>query len=152
MRILWPTSALAILSLGAAGDAGADAGTPTAAHVRSANERLEDVTAALADGYTAIPCAGGFDGATAVHYVNPKYFEDAVPDIGRPQGLFYEQRNDGRLNLVAVEYVVVAGPASLEGQPLKFVRGLDRYRLVVWAWTPNPLGVFADAHPDASCE
>jgi hypothetical protein len=152
MRMLWQASVLAILSLGAVGTAGADAGTPMAAHVRSANERLEDVAAARAVGYTAIPCAGGFDGATAVHYVNSTYLQDAVPNIGRPQGLLYESNGDGRLTLVAVEYVVVAGPASLDGQPLKFVRALDRYRLVVWAWKPNPLGVFADANPDASCE
>ena len=152
MRVPLQASALAILSLGVVGIAVADAGAPTAAHVRSANERLENVSEALAEGYTAIPCAGGFDGATAVHYVNSKYLRDAAPDIGRPQGLFYEQRDDGRLDLVAVEYIVVAGPVSLEGQQFKLVRAPDRYRLVVWAWKPNPLGVFADASPDSSCE
>ncbi|MBN9090733.1 MAG: hypothetical protein J0J01_27795 [Reyranella sp.] len=152
MRVLGRASALVILSLGAAGGVIADAGTPMAAHVRSANERLEDVTAALAEGYTAIPCADGFDGATAVHYVNSKYLQDAVPDIGRPQGLLYENNGDGRLTLVAVEYVTMAGPVSLGGQPFKLLLAPDRYRLVVWAWKPNPLGGFAEANPDASCE
>ena len=152
MRVLWQASAIALLSASAVGTAMADGGLPTAAHVRSANERLENVTAALAEGYTAIPCAGGFDGATAVHYVNSTYLRDAGPDVARPQGLFYRQCDDGMLELMAAEYVVGAGPASLEGQPLRFERGLDRYRLVVWAWRPNPLGVFADANPDASCE
>jgi len=152
MRILWQASALAILSLAAVGDAVADAGVPMAAHVRSANERLEDVAAALAEGYTAIPCAGGFDGAAAVHYVNSKYLKDAVPDIGRPQGLLYENNGDGHLTLLAAEYVAAVGPVSLADQPLKFVGVREFYRLVVWAWKPNPLGLFADSHPDASCE
>jgi len=152
MRVLWQASALAILSLGSVGDTGADAGAPVAAHVRSANERLENVTTALAEGYTALPCAGGFDGAAAVHYVNSKYLQDKVPDIGRPQGLLYENTGGDRLTLMAVEYVTAAGPTSLGGQHFKFVGAPNRYRLVVWAWKPNPLGLFADANPDASCE
>jgi hypothetical protein len=152
MRIFWHASALALLSLGAAGAAWAEPGEPLADRIRTANVRLEDATTALMEGYTAVPCASGFDGAVAVRYVNPQYLQDDVPDVARPQGLIYEPGTDGRLQLMAVEYVTVAGPLSLGGQPFKFVRKPDRYRLIVWAWTDNPAGLFADANPEEFCE
>ena len=50
-----------------------------------------DVSAAVAEGYAAIPCASGIDGgAMGVHYVNANYLKDEVPDIKRPQAVMYE--------------------------------------------------------------
>jgi hypothetical protein len=153
MRIFQPVGALVLASLGVAGAASAGPDTSAAEQVQAANMRFEDVTSALAEGYTAIPCADGFDGPVAtVHYMNARYLQDEVPDVARPQGLLYEPGGDGRLTLVAVEYVTVAGPVSLAGQPFKFVRKPDRYRLVVWAWKPEADSLFADASPDPACE
>ena len=160
MRIFWQASALAVLSLGAAATAGAaDMSNPLVEHVRAAIQRFEDASAALAEGYTAISCTDGGDGVvTAVHYVNQTYLRDEAPAIGRPQALMYEPGDDGRLNLVAVEYITFKGPAWLEGQPYHFIASPNRYGLVpfydllVWAGDPDPRGVFADRSPNVACE
>jgi hypothetical protein len=160
MRIFWQASALAVLSFGAAAPAvAADMSNPLVEHVRIANQRFEDASAALAEGYTAISCNDGSDGVVSgVHYVNQAYLRDEVPAIGRPQVLVYEPGDDGHLNLVAVEYITFKGPAWLEGQPYHLVAAPNRYGrvpfydLLVWAGEPNPRGIFADRSPNVMCE
>lgn len=134
-------------------------GSPLAAEVRAANARFQDVKAAVAEGYSPIPCTSGIDGgAMGVHYVNAKYLEDETPDIRRPQAVMYEPTRDGKMELVAVEYTSFKGPASLGGQLFSFTGAPNRYglkpfyELHVWAWRPNPKGVFADMNPNVSCE
>src|SRR5207249_750652 len=56
---------VAVLSLFAAGSASAmEMGGPLADHVRAANERFKDVSAAIAEGYGPIACASGYDGGS----------------------------------------------------------------------------------------
>jgi hypothetical protein len=126
--------------------------------VRGANSRFRDVSVAVTEGYAPIPCASGIDGgAMGVHYVNPNYLKDAVPDVKRPQAVMYEPMPDGKMALVAVEYITFQGPASLEGQLFNFNGAPNRYgldpfyELHVWAWKPNPRGAYADMNPDVSC-
>jgi hypothetical protein len=133
--------------------------SPLVEHVRAANERFHDVKAAVAEGYAPIPCASGVDGgAMGVHYVNPAYLKDETVDIGRPQAVMYEPLPDGRMALVAVEYIAFKGPAALEGQLFNFTGAPNRYgldpfyELHVWAWKANPRGAFADMNPQVSCE
>jgi hypothetical protein len=84
--------------------------------VRAANDRFTDVAVALSEGYAPIPWASGIgDGAMGVHYVNAKLIGDVV-DIKQPQAVMYEPMPDGKMELVAVEYITSKGPASLEGQ------------------------------------
>ena len=135
------------------------ADNPLAAHVRAANARFKDVKVAVAEGYAPIPCASGIGGgAMGVHYVNAKYLGDDAIDIGRPEAVMYEPMPDGRMQLVAVEYITAKGPASLEGQLFNFDSAPNRYGLVpfyelhVWAWKPNPHGAFADMNPNVTCE
>ena len=127
-------------------------------HVRGANDRFKDVAVAVAEGYGPIPCASGVDGgAMGVHYVNPNYLKDQVPDIKRPQAVMYEPMPDGKMALVAVEYITFKGPASLEGQLFNFNGAPNRYgldpfyELHVWAWKSNPRGPYADMNPDVTC-
>jgi hypothetical protein len=129
-----------------------------AAHVRAANERFKNVSAALSEGYTPIPCTSGADaGAMGIHYVNAKLIGDTV-DIGHPQAVMYEPMPAGKLALIAVEYITTKGPASLEGQLFNFTGAPNRYglgpfyELHVWAWRGNPHGSFADMNPKVSCE
>src|SRR5262249_12048840 len=163
MTFVSRATALALLSLFSgsivAVEAGGQVGKETLVDkVRSANVRFKDVTAAVSEGYGPIPCASGVDGgAMGVHYVNPNYLKDAVPDIKRPQAVMYEPMPDGKMALVAVEDITFKGPASLEGQLFNFNGapngyGLDPfYELHVWAWKPNSRGAYADMNPDVSC-
>ena len=150
---------LLLVSIGLAGVAGAQNAKETLVDkVRGANSRFRDVSVAVAEGYAPIPCASGIDGgAMGVHYVNAGYLKDAVPDIKRPQAVMYEPMPDGKMALVAVEYITFKGPASLEGQLFNFNGAPNRYgldpfyELHVWAWKPNPRGAYADMNPDVSC-
>lgn len=127
-------------------------------HVRSANDRFKDVNVAVAEGYTPIPCASGVQGgAMGVHYVNGAYLKDNITDIAKPEAVMYEPMPDGKMALVAVEYIAFKGPAALEGQLFNFNSAPNRYgldpfyELHVWAWKPNSTGAFADMNPDVSC-
>ena len=150
---------LALLSLFAAAAATAHgAGNPLADHVRAANDRFKDVSAAVTEGYGPIPCASGVQGgAMGIHYVNGDYLKDDTIDIAKPEAVMYEPMPDGSLVLVAVEYIAFKGPASLEGQLFSFNSAPNRYgldpfyELHVWAWKPNPTGTFADNN-DVTCD
>jgi len=127
--------------------------------VRAADSRFEDVAKATAEGYAPIPCASGITGgAMGIHYVNAAYLKDDAVDLAKPEAVMYEPMADGKLKLVAVEYITSKGPASLEGQLFNFNSAPNRYglgafyELHVWAWKKNPTGTFADMNPDVSCD
>ncbi|TPK41364.1 hypothetical protein FJ492_20445 [Mesorhizobium sp. B2-5-4] len=127
--------------------------------VRAANGRFENVAMATAEGYAPIPCASGITGgAMGIHYVNAAYLKDDAVDVGKPEAVMYEPTPDGKLRLVAVEYITSKGPASLAGQLFNFNSAPNRYglgafyELHVWAWKKNPTGTFADMNPDVSCD
>jgi hypothetical protein len=153
-------SCLAFLSFLAVGSAAADEiGNPLMNHVRAANDRFKDPSVAVAEGYAPIPCASGLQGgAMGIHYVSGAYLKDNITDIKHPEAVMYEPTKDGKLALVAVEYIAFKGPAALEGHLFNFVSepnryGLDKfYELHVWAWKPNPAGTFTDNNPDVSCD
>jgi hypothetical protein len=141
------------------GEHGVTPDNPVAVKVRAANERFADVNAALAEGYSPIPCVSGIEGgAMGIHYVNGALIDDPAIDIGKPEAVMYEPKADGSLELVAVEYITHEGPAALEGQLFSFVGAPNRYglpafyELHVWAWRGNPTGTFADMNPAVSCE
>ena len=151
---------LAVLSLLAVGNAAADdVSSPLVNHVRTANDRFKDVSVAVSEGYGPIPCASGPQGgAMGIHYVNGKLLKDGALDVAHPEAVMYEPTADGKLVLVAVEYITFKGPAALEGHLFNFSSapnryGLDAfYEMHVWAWKANPAGAFADMNPKVSCE
>ena len=127
--------------------------------VRQANDRFKNVSVAVAEGYRPIPCASGIDGgAMGIHYVNAKLLGAGAVDIWHPQAVMYEPMPDGRMTLIAVEYIAMKGPASLEGHLFNFTGAPNRYgldpfyQLHVWAWKQNPRGSFADMNPNVTCE
>jgi hypothetical protein len=69
--------------------------------------------------------------------------------------VIYEPKADGKVELIAVEYIATKGPASLGGQLFNFNGAPNRYgfgsfyELHVWA---NQHGAFADMNPAVSCE
>ena len=153
-----------IIALGClmtAGPAYAELGreSPVVEHVREANQRFENVSVALAEGYAPIPCASGQQGgAMGIHYVNADLIKDGIIDIGKPEAVMYEPLPGGKLALVAVEYITFNGPAALEGHLFNFNSAPNRYglepfyELHVWAWKKNPTGSFADNNPNVSCD
>ena len=160
MTVISLTRNLALLSLLSVGTAlAADGGhNPLAESVRAANDRFKDVAVAVSEGYAPIACASGVEGgAMGVHYVNATLIGDSV-DIKRPQAVMYEPKADGKMELIAVEYITTKGPASLGGQLFNFNGAPNRYglgpfyELHVWAWKQNQHGAFADMNPAVSCE
>ena len=97
-------------------------------------------------------------GAMGIHYVNGKLIEDEVIDIAHPEAVMYEPGPDGKLTLIAVEYITTKGPAELDGHLFSFTNAPNRYglpafyELHVWAWRQNPTGAFADMNPNVSCD
>jgi hypothetical protein len=149
---------LSFLALGTA-SAGAAGSNPLADDVRAANDRFKDVSAAVAEGYAPIPCASGIDGgAMGIHYVNAKYLKDDAIDVAHPEAVMYEPKPDGTMELIAVEYITLKGPAQLEGHLFSFTNTPNRYglppfyELHVWAWKANTMGTFADMNMDVSCD
>lgn len=135
--------------------------------VQQSTERFQDPAQAIEAGYAAMPnCVSGpEEGAMGVHYVDGALVGDGELDETRPEALVYEARQ-GRLQLVAVEYIVPAkewhekypAPPVLAGQLFHYVGAPNRYgapafyELHVWAWQQNPSGTFADWNPKVSCD
>jgi len=135
--------------------------------VRLAAVPYQDVEAAKAAGYGMfLGCVSSpQEGAMGVHFPNGDLVGDGVLDATKPEVLVYEVKN-GRYNLVAVEFLVLAeqwdannaSPPVLLGQVFNYNGSPNRYgmpafyELHVWAWKTNPNGVFTDWNPNVTCE
>lgn len=162
---------LALLTLltGSAADA-----TNDLARARAATAHFHDLATANAAGYggpledlqkiTCITNPGV--GVMGIHYVNGGLVGDAVLDPATPEVLVYQPLPNGKLRLVAAEYVVFQGtwwaagntaPPTLFGQPMIAVPATNRYGLPpffeihAWIWMDNPAGMFKDWNPSGSC-
>jgi hypothetical protein len=97
-----------------------------------------------------------------IHYANGALL-DGIIDPATPEALVYEPESNGKLRLVAVEYIVTVGawgpgPApSLFGHEFELIQepnryGLpDFYELHAWLWKHNPSGMFEDWNPRVVC-
>ena len=169
-------AAVLVFPLAVAGYAIADSGGRSdAAKAQSATARYHDLEVALDAGYTALPavqdtstveatngCAASKAGAGAmgVHYILGSLLDEVV-DAQNPEVLVYEPQANGRMNLVALEYVATA-PQSLFGQDfantdLAPYLGVPEgtafaWTLHAWIWTPNPSGVLMPWNPRVTCD
>jgi hypothetical protein len=150
---------------GAAHDAADNPGLVSV--VQNATRPFVDPAVAVAAGYGPfLGCVSGTqEGAMGLHYVNSDLVFDGKLDPEHPEALMYEMR-DGRLELLGVEYIVLAKawnknnplPPALVGQVFTYNSspnryGLDAfYALHVWAWRDNPHGTFVDWNPQVSCD
>ena len=132
--------------------------------VRQATAQFKDVR--KAEGYALLHgCVSGpQEGAMGIHFANGDLVGDGKLDVQHPEALLYEPK-DGKLQLVGVEYIVMADdwnaknktPPVLMGQLFNYSSAPNRfgipafYELHVWAWKSNPSGVFADWNPSVSC-
>lgn len=164
--------ALAVAVLGASA-ATADArggGQSELADVRAATAQYHRVARADASGYQRgwknpdIPITGCIahptDGAMGYHWFDHDAIEDTVLDPLRPEGLVYEPLPNGKLKLVAVEWIVPAEawhadhdePPTVLGQEMGILNpALGWYILHAWVWKPNPSGMFENWNPDVIC-
>ena len=142
--------------------------TAALADVRASTARFQRLEAARAAGYTPLHVCtdheGGM-GAMGQHYVRGDLVGDTLFDPSQPEVLVYEPVPNGRMRLVAVEFIVFAdawagvssSPPSLFGQELSLVPSPNRYdvpafyQVHVWLWRNNPSGTFSDWNPRVSC-
>jgi hypothetical protein len=152
----------------------ANAGAEDLSTARAATARFHQVDAANAAGYnilvrdlagiTCIDSPGV--GVMGIHYANGLALGDAVLDPAKPEALVYQPLPNGKLHLVAAEYIVFQGAwleagnrsgPTLFGQPLKLIPMGNRYGLPpfyeihAWIWQHNPSGMFKDWNPSGSC-
>ena len=144
--------------------------SPFLTQVRQATAPYRDINAATQAGWFARDpyCVSGPDGgAMGVHVANPSLIGGNQPDVSEPQVLIYEPQRDGSMQLVGVEYVVIAAlwdpqhpgvPPSVAGQDLLLFPApnmFDKpsiYVLHAWAWRHNPDGNFADWNRNVTCQ
>jgi hypothetical protein len=139
---------------------------------KSASARFHSMVQTDKAGYTLLTDAAGIacidmpgQGAMGIHFANGDLVGDPAIDPSRPEALVYAPESDGKLQLVALEYVVLkdawdaghSSPPSLFGQEFNFTDAPNRfglppfYSLHAWIWKTNPAGEFTMWNPDVSC-
>ena len=135
---------------------------------RQASRRFQDVAQAEAEGYVQqFGCvSGSHEGAMGVHYVNFPLVADGVLDPTKPELLVYEPQPNGRMRLVAVDWLVLVdgwhahdtAPPDLLGHLFHLFESPNRfglpafYTLHAWVWRSNPQGMFANWNPRVTCD
>jgi hypothetical protein len=129
------------------------------AGLRAALAPFHRFEAATAAGYNAqiTPCmelAGA--GGMGFHYGDTRLIDAKVEEFA-PELLLYEPQKNGRLRLVAVEYIVPFDawtqpePPSLHGLTFHANNTFKVWALHAWVWQHNPAGLFTDWNPRISC-
>jgi hypothetical protein len=145
------------------------------AQVRRVTARFHRVEEALAAGYELGWVNGSgtriltncvahpTEGAMGFHYFHAELMADNAVDALEPEALVYAPAANGRLKLVAVEWVVrgpesnppgVSEPPSVLGMEMHIAvppPGPAFYLMHAWVWAHNPSGMFADWNPKVSC-
>jgi hypothetical protein len=130
------------------------------ASVRRATAAFHGFANAQAAGYTVqfpAGCAESPVGVQGYHYLNPGLVDGEI-ELLRPELVMYEPQADGSLQLIGVDYVVpftawtAEEPPTLLGVPFGRNEPLGVWALHIWAWRPNPIGMFAMWNPNASCK
>jgi hypothetical protein len=100
----------------------------------------------------------GGAGGMGFHYGKTSLI-DGTASVETPQLLLYEPEKNGRLRLVAVEYIIPysfharsAAPPVLFGQPFQQVDVFQLWGLHAWVWRDNPSGIFASWNPRVNCD
>ena len=100
--------------------------------------------------------AGGA-GGMGFHYGNTDLI-NGTATVENPQLLLYEPEKNGRLRLVAVEYIIPyafhsrdAEPPVLFGQKFQQVDSFQLWGLHAWVWKENPSGIFSPWNPNVGC-
>lgn len=132
------------------------------ATLRQATASFHNFATASRAGWSAqiTPCMTdpGGAGGMGFHYGNTALIDGTV-SVDKPELLLYEPEKNGKLRLVAVEYIIPysfrprsAAPPVLLGQ--QFVQNdvFGLWALHAWVWKENPSGIFASWNPRVGCE
>jgi hypothetical protein len=131
------------------------------ATLRRATASFQTFENARAAGWSAqiTPCMSDpTAGAMGFHYGKGSIIDGTVR-VDEPELLLYEPQKNGRLRLVAVEYIIPydfhprsAEPPVLFGQKFQQVDAFQLWGLHAWVWAENPSGMFAPWNPKVTCE
>jgi hypothetical protein len=143
-------------------EASASAVNQDLATLRRVTAKFHRFEAARAAQWSAqiTPCMTdpGGAGGMGFHYGNLGLI-DGTARVEEPELLLYEPEQNGRLRLVAVEYIIPytahsreAAPPVLFGQQFKQNDVFQLWGLHAWVWRENPSGMFADWNPRVTCE
>jgi hypothetical protein len=139
------------------------------AQIRAATAKYHRIEVAMADGYELDHHCVARPGVGAMGYHAPNFgLVDIVVDPLMPEVLLYEKQANGRMQLVAVEYIVAAVPwdAQYDNPPMLGNKVFDdhrdflamggppfpHYQLHIWIWKNNPLGMYTPFNPKVSCD
>jgi hypothetical protein len=139
---------------------GADVNKELAA-LRRVTASFHDFKDGAAAGWSTqiTPCMTdpGGAGGMGFHYGKVSLI-DGTASVETPQLLLYEPEKNGKLRLVAVEYIIPysfhsrsAAPPVLFGQPFQQVDAFQLWGLHAWVWSENPSGMFASWNPRVNC-
>jgi hypothetical protein len=131
------------------------------ATLRRVTAQFHDFRTATQAGWSAqiTPCMTDPAGAGGMgfHYGNVALI-DGSARVEEPELLLYEPERNGRLRLVAVEYIIPytahsrsATPPTLFGEEFKQNDAFQLWGLHAWVWKHNPSGMFADWNPVITC-
>jgi hypothetical protein len=142
---------------------------PDLSTARLATAGYHNIAKATAAGYEefsdtqGIACIDDPAGGMGIHYVNGGLVMDGAVNAATPEALVYEPEPNGRLRLVAVEYIVPqplwtgSERPTLFGETFGLIPGPNRYgqaglyELHAWLWKHNPSGMFNDWNPRVEC-
>jgi hypothetical protein len=128
--------------------------------IRRATVAFKSLDAAVAAGYQrnvtqciAHPTLGGM----GYHHTNDALLDDKL-DLDHPEILVYGKTSTGEYRLNGVEFYVpfsahprTSAPPEIMGHQLTPFDPGKFWYLLVWVWTDNPSGMFADWDPDVKC-
>lgn len=130
------------------------------AALRRVTASFHSFESAAAAGWSAqiTGCMTSPDGGMGFHYGKVALIDGSVR-VEEPELLLYEPEQNGRLRLVAVEYIIPytahsrsAAPPVLFGQEFKQNDTFQLWGLHAWVWKENPSGMFASWNPNVTCE
>ena len=132
------------------------------ATLRRVTASFRDFDAAKHAGWATpiTPCMTdpGGAGGMGFHYGKTTLIDGTV-HVATPQLLLYEPEKNGRLRLVAVEYIIPysfhsrdAAPPRLFNQGFQQVDAFQLWGLHAWVWRNNPSGMFASWNPNVNCD
>lgn len=137
------------------------------AELRRATSRFHRPEEAAEAGYTVLvthPTSGATcledpaEGGMGRHMLNPDLVDDVVV-VSQPEVVIYEPMQNGKLRLVAVEYIIpysIRGPdqppPTLFGREFLHNPTFGLWMLHAYVWKHNPAGTFATWNPTISCE